>query len=192
MRVNRHLLLGGTACLLATLLLQASGDEKKDKEKKQREEYSATALITSGRASMLSLSILIDSFTPDDEVLKLAEILKAQGPDALAKAIDKSRRGRIAPVGRIGNDINVARSFQTEKGRVIRLVSNRPLGFLELRQGGRSVDYQFSVIELTLDEKGNGEGVALGAAKIKFNKDNRLEVENYGQSAIRITNVHRF
>ena len=192
MRRSLHVVLSLILCCAsAALLLQASGEEK-EKKKKQREEYNATAIVTSGGASMVSFTILIDSFTPDDEVLKLAEILKAQGPDTLAKAVDKTQRGRIAPVGRIGNDINVARSFQTEKGRVIRLVSNRPLGFLELRRGGRSVDYQFSVIELTLNEKGEGEGVALGAAKIKFNKDNRLEVENYGQSAIRITNVHRF
>jgi len=192
MRIPRQGLSLVLVCALGTLLLQATAGEKKDKEKKQREEYNATALVTGGRASMVSLSILIDSFTPDDEVLKLAEILKSQGPDALAKAIDKTRRGRIAPVGRIGNDINVARSFQTEKGRVIRLVSNRPLGFLELRHGGRSVDYQFSVIELLLNEKGEGQGVAIGAAKIKFNKEGQLEIEQLGTYTTRITNVHRF
>jgi len=71
-------------------------------------------------------------------------------------------------------------------------VMNRSLGFVELRQGGRSRDYQFSVIELIVNEKGEGEGVALTAAKISFNKENQLEVENYGQSPIRITNVRRF
>jgi len=178
-------------CAVATLLVQS--EEKKDKDKKQREEYSATAIVSGGPgASMVSFSLLIDSFTPDDEVLKLAEILKAQGPDALAKAVDKTKRGRIAPVGRLGNDVNVARTFQTEKGRVIRLLMNRPIGFLELRRGGRSTDYEFGIVELLLDEKGEGSGVALGAAKIKFNEKNQLEVENYGTSPIRITNVHRF
>jgi len=179
-------------CAMTTLLIQASAEEK-EKKKKQREEYSATAIVSGGGAAgMVSLNILIDSYTPDAEVLRLAEILKSQGPDALAKAIDKSERGRIAPVARIGNDINVARTFQTEKGRVIRLVSNRPLGFLELRRGGRSVDYQFSVLELILNEKGEGEGVALSAAKIKFNEKNQLEVEQYGQTAIRVTNIRRY
>ncbi len=192
MRTRQSVLL---AIIVAScLLLPASAQEEKEKKekKKQREEYSATAIVTGGGAAMVSLSFVIDSFTPDDEVLKLAEILKSQGPDGLAKAIDKTQRGRIAPVGRLGNDINIARSFQTEKGRVIRLVSNRPLGFLELRGGGRSTDYQFSVVELILNEKGEGEGVALAAAKIKFNKDNQLEVENYGRDPIRITNVRRY
>ena len=191
MRTRQSIMLA--VMVASCLLLPASAQEEKEKKaKKQREEYSATAIVTGGAAGMVSLSIMIDSFTPDEEVLKLAEILKSQGPDALAKAIDKTQRGRIAPVGRIGNDINVARSFQTEKGRVIRLVSNRPLGFLELRRGGRSTDYQFSVLEIIFDEKGEGQGVAIGAAKIKFNKENQLEVEQLGTYTTRITNVRRY
>lgn len=192
MRTRQSILLA--VIVASCLLLPARAEDEKEKKdkKKQREEYSATAIVTSGRASMVQFDIRIESFTPDEEVVKLAEILKSQGPDALAKAIDKTQRGRIAPVARIGNDINIARSFQTEKGRVLRLVSNRPLGFLELRRGGRSTDYEFSVMEIIFNEKGEGQGVALAAAKIKFNKDNQLEVENYGTDPIRITNVRRY
>lgn len=181
------------ACFAATALVQAQEKEKK-KEKNKPEEYSAIALVTSGGAagSMVQLSIRIDSLTSDEEALQLAQILKDQGPDGLAKTLDKAQRGRIAPVGRVGNDINVARAFQTEKGRLIRLVMNRSLGFVELRHGGRSTDYQFSVIELLVNERGEGEGMALAAAKVRFNKENQLEVENLGQSPIRITNVRRY
>lgn len=180
-------------CAVAALLLQAA-EEEKDKKKKQRETYTATAMVTSGAAggSMVSLTITIDSFTSDEEVVQLAQILKDKGPDALAKALDKTERGRIAPVGRVGNDVNVARTFQTEKGRLIRLLMNRPMGFLELRRSGRSRDYEFSVIELLVDEKGNGSGSMLAAAKIQFNKDNQLEVENYGMDPVRLSNVRRF
>jgi len=192
MKTKWNMIAGLLLCCAVAALLAQSEDKKK--EKKKPEEYSATAIVSSGGAagSMVQLSIRIDSLTPDEEVLQLAKILKDQGPDALAKALDKTERGRISPVARVGNDINVARAFQTEKGRLIRLVMNRSLGFIELRQGGRSRDYQFSVIELLVNEKGEGEGVALAAAKISFNKENQLEVENYGQSPIRITNVRRF
>lgn len=189
---KRHVLLALLlCCAVATLLLQA-GAEEKEKKKKQREEYDATAIVSGGAGGMVRLTILIDSYTTDEEVLRLAEILKSQGPDALAKAIDKTDRGRIAATGRIGNDINVARTFQTEKGRVARLLSNRPLGFLELRHGGRSTDYQFSVLELVLNDKGEGQGVAIGAAKIWFNKQNQLEVEQLGTYTTRITNIRPF
>ncbi len=187
-----QVMIGLFLCGAVSSLLLQSAEATKDKEKKKSETYSATAIVTSGVSGMVSLTITIDSYTSDEEALQLAEILKTKGPDALAKAIDKTDRGRIAPVGRLGNDINVARTFQTEKGRVIRLLMDRPIGFLELRRGGRSTDYEFGIVELLLDEKGEGSGVALGAAKIKFNEKNQLEVENYGTSPIRITNVHRF
>ncbi len=187
-----QVMIGLFLCSTAAALLLQSAEAEKEKEKKKSETYSATAIVTGGRSGMVSLTIIINSYTSDEEALQLAEILKTKGPDALAKAVDKTERGRIAPVGRLGNDVNVARSFQTEKGRVIRLLMNRPIGFLELRRGGRSTNYEFGIIELLLDEKGEGSGVALGAAKIKFNEKNQLEVENYGTSPIRITNVHRF
>ncbi len=187
-----QVMIGLFLCSTAAALLLQSAEAEKEKEKKKSETYSATAIVTGGRSGMVSLTIIINSYTSDEEALQLAEILKTKGPDALAKAVDKTERGRIAPVGRLGNDVNVARSFQTEKGRVIRLLMNRPIGFLELRRGGRSTNYEFGILELLLDEKGEGSGVALGAAKIKFNEKNQLEVENYGTSPIRITNVHRF
>lgn len=187
-----QVMIGLFLCGAVSSLLLQSAEAEKDKEKKKSETYTATAIVTSGVSGMVSLTITIDSYTSDEEALQLAEILKTKGPDALAKALDKTERGRIAPVGRLGNDVNVARTFQTEKGRVIRLLMNRPIGFLELRRGGRSTDYEFGIVELLLDEKGEGSGVALGAAKVKFNERNQLEVENYGTSPIRITNVHRF
>ena len=193
MRKKQTLLLALALALASHLQLPAQ--EKKEKEQKRKpEEYSATAIVTSGGAagSMVQLNIRINSLTPDEEALQYARLLKEQGPDELAKALDKVERGRIAPVARVGNDISIARAFQTEKGRLIRLVMNRSLGFLELRHGGRSTDYQFSVIELLVNEKGEGEGMALAAAKISFNKENQLEVENYGQAPIRITNVRRY
>lgn len=180
-------------CAVAALLLQAA-EEEKDKKKKQRETYTASAIVTSGAAggSVVSLTITIDSYTSDEEVVQLVQILKTQGPDGLAKALDKTERGRIAAVGRLGNDVNVARTFQTEKGRVIRLLMNRPIGFVELRRSGRSRDYEFSILEMVVDEKGKGSGTILPAAKIQFNKDNQLEVENYGMDPVRLTNVRRF
>jgi len=173
-------------CAVATLLAQS--DEKKDKDKKKNEFYYATA-ITSG--TMVRLTIIINSYTPDEEVRALAETLKTNGPDALSKALEKTDRGDIAAGDRLGNTINVARTFQTDKGRVIRLLLNRPIGFLEAARRDRSMDYEFSLVELLVDEKGKGSGVMVPAAKILFNKEGQLDIENYGVSPVRVTNVER-
>jgi len=173
-------------CAVATLPVQSQ--EKKDKDKKKNEFYYATA-ITSG--TMVRLTIIINSYTPDEEVRALAETLKTNGPDALSKALEKTDRGDIAAGDQLGNTINVARTFQTDKGRVIRLLLNRPIGFLEAARRGRSMDYEFSLVELLVDEKGKGSGVMVPAAKILFNKEGQLDIENYGVSPVRVTNVER-
>ncbi|MGH9811918.1 MAG: hypothetical protein ACRD4T_02165, partial [Candidatus Acidiferrales bacterium] len=128
---------------------------------------------------------------PDEEVQALAETLKTNGPDALSKALEKTDRGDIAAGDQLGNTINVARTFQTEKGRGIRLLLNRPIAFLEAARRGRSMDYEFSLVELVVDEKGKGSGVMVPAAKVFFNKEGQLEIENYGTSPTRVTNVER-
>lgn len=174
-------------CVSAAALL-AQAAEKDEKEKKKSEFYYATA-ITGG--TMIRLTIIINSYTPDEEVQPLAETLKTNGPEALSKALEKMDRGDIAAGDQLGNTINVARTFQTDKGRVIRLLLNRPIGFLEAARRGRSMDYEFSLVELLVDEKGKGSGVMVPAAKIMFNKEGQLDIENYGTSPVRITSVQR-
>lgn len=178
----------GLLLFLAATTLQAQAAEEKDKEKKKSEFYYATA-ITGG--AMVRLTIIINSYTPDEDVQPLAETLKTNGPDALAKALEKTDRGEIAAGDQLGNTINVARTFQTDKGRVIRLLLNRPIGFLEAARRGRSMEYEFGLVELVVDEKGKGSGVMVPAAKILFTKEGQLDIENYGTSPVRVTNVQR-
>ena len=171
----------------------AAADEKP--AKKKGEVYSATAYTTTGASHSVSLTIYIDDYTTDAEAHELAQTLKTGGSDALLKAMDKvkPKRGRIAVVGRVGQEVSVIRSRPAEKGqRRILLVMDRPISFLELRQGTRSRDYEFGVIELLLDEKGKGSGTALVAAKVKFTKQDTLEIEHYGMAPVRLVNVYKF
>ena len=172
----------------------AQADEKPQKEKKKREVYSATAMAVAGVAGggTLSLTLYIDDYTTDEEAVQLAQTLKSGGSDALLKAMEKLNKGRVAVVGRTGNQVAIIRSRPTENGRRIIMVTDRPIGFLELRRGTRSRDYEFGVIELLLDEKGKGSGTALVAAKIKFTDKNTIEVEHYGTEPVRLVNVRAF
>lgn len=178
--------------LFAAAVGPAVADEK---PKNKKEVYSATGFAARGGASSLSLTIYLDDYTTDAEAQELAQTLKAGGQDAVLKAMDKMKpkKGRVAVVGRTGNDVAIIRSRPAGKGkRRIILVTDRPIGFLELRQGTRSRDYQFGVIELVLDEKGKGEGLALVAAKIWFNKKGELEIEHLGIEPVRLVNVFKF
>ena len=67
---------------------------------------------------------------------------------------------------------------------------HRKMFFFELTRGARSTEYQFSALELYLDEKGNGGGLFYPTAKFKISKDtNQLELEDYGQTLLRIPNI---
>jgi len=46
-------------------------------------------------------------------------------------------------------------------------------------------------VVLNLDKDGNGTGTLAPVCKIKFNKKDELEIENYGQKPLRLTNVRR-
>lgn len=172
--------------ILTSLPLVAQADDK------VIESYNATITMLGGPGrGPIPIRILIYSITPEDEVAKLAETLKSGGQDALVDALDKTpQRGRISPVGQLGNDLNYVRVINTEKGRVIRMLSNRNMSFLELTRGGRSTDYPFGIVELVIGNDGKIEGTVIGGAKIEV-KDNALEVESFGIQPLRLMSIKK-
>lgn len=178
--------------LCATAAAPAAADEK---PKSKKEVYSATVYAARGGASSLSLTIYIDDYTSDADMQQMVQTLKTGGQEAALKAMDKVKpmKGRVAVVGRTGNQVAIIRSRPAGNGkRRVILVSERPMSFFEARQGIRSKDYMFGVIELLLDEKGKGSGSGLTAAKIWFNKKGELEIEHLGIEPVRLVNVFKF
>jgi hypothetical protein len=155
------------------------------------EIFSATAVNTTGPSPKVSMKIYINSYTSDEEVTQLANILKTQGPDALLKAINKVERGRIAPVRKTGTDVGFVRQRMTDSGRHITMVMERPMSFAELYRGSRSTDYPFGILQMDVDKNGKGTGTFMVAAKIKFTADNTVEVENYSVAPMRLMGLSK-
>ncbi len=161
-------------------------------EKPKPELYSAVAVGTGGPVGGKSMpfDIRISAYTSDSEVQEYATLLKEGGQDALRRALEKLDRGKISPVGRVGNDIAVARKRKSANGTVITIVTARILPFVELYHAGRSTDYPFGFLQVTLNEKGEGMGSMMAAAKIRFNKKKEeYEIESFGNQYIKIVNV---
>jgi hypothetical protein len=161
-------------------------------EKMKPEAYSAVAIGTGGSVGGKSIQFdfRITQYTSDEEVDKYAELLKEKGPDALRRALEKVDVGRINPVGRTGNQIAVARKRQEGSETVITMVTARTMPFIELYQSGRSTDYPFGYLQVRLNEKGQGAGQIMAAAKIRFNqKKGHYEIESYGNQYIKAVNV---
>jgi len=172
-----------------TFLLPASYAQD---EKMKPEAWSAVAIGTGGSVGGKSIQFdfRISKYTTDEEVDQYAELLKEKGPDALRRALEKQDVGRINPTGRTGNQIAVARKRQEGSDTVITMVTARNMPFIELYRSGRSTDYPFGFLQVKLNEKGEGAGQIMAAAKIRFNKQKgHYEIESYGNQYIKAVNV---
>jgi hypothetical protein len=157
--------------------------------------YSATAFGQAGALSGKSfgVTVYITGWTSDQEVHQFATVLKKSGPDGLVSALNKSTDvGRLSPTGFVGSGFRIARLRPApgDESKII-MVTDRPIAFGEAYNGTRSRDYQFGIVVLNLDKDGKGTGTLAPACKIKFNKKDELEIENYGQKPLRLANVQR-
>jgi hypothetical protein len=153
-------------------------------EAQQRITIQANAKGTSTQlGKMVGVKITIESFSTPEERQSLIEGFKKNGTDGMRDALEKmSPRGRIAPTHSVGNDVKFIRELQADNGqRRFRLVTDRNVGFAELRNSTRSTDYNLGAIELTITADGKGgTGTMLPACKLKLDKKtNELEVESY-------------
>jgi hypothetical protein len=161
-------------------------------DKTSPEAYSGVAMGTGGSVGGKSIQFdfRISQYTTDEEVQKFAELVKEQGTDALRRALEKEDKGRISPVGSTGNQIAVARKRQQGSDTIITIVTARTMPFLELYNRGRTTDYPFGFLQVTLNAKGEGTGQIMAAAKIRFDKKKgKYEIESFGNQYIKATNV---
>jgi hypothetical protein len=157
-------------------------------------QFAATAFGQAGTMAGKSfgVNIYITGWTTDQQVQDYIGVLKEKGPNGLVSAMEKtSDVGRLSPTGFVGSGFRFARYRPTADGGLhIVMVTNRPMSFGELYRGGRSLDYQFGIVVLNVDKNGKGTGTLAPVCKIKFNKKNELEIENYGQKPFRLANVY--
>ncbi len=179
-------------CILFAVALlfvpMALGQQKE----KTEEAYTGVAMGTGGSVGgrTIPFDLRINEYTTDEDVLQLAQLLKEKGQGALRRELEKRDVGRINAVGSTGNRIAVARKFKEGDKTIIRIFTARQMGFFELYQSGRSVDYPFGFLQLTLDEKGEGTGQFIVAVNIRFDKkQGKVEMESYGNQYVKAANV---
>ena len=159
-----------------------------------REVYTGNIIYFGGTrgSSTGTFTLTIDSYTPDDEVLRITAALKDGGQEALVRALGKQSRGRIQIGANVGRDLNAVWVTRDEEGeRKITALSERWIGVFEARRRSRSLDYPFTYIELFIDEKGKGDGGMIPAARVRHLGDKTIEVENFEIYPARLTNVRR-
>jgi hypothetical protein len=186
---------------LAGLLLMSGAwarqeqTQEPEKAKPVKEKFSGRLVLwaagpMTGQSTRLTMQV--DRWTTDDEKKALYTTLKEAGSDALLVAMRKNIVGYIWTTNSTRYKLNVASTFQSEKGRTVRLITERPITFAEQMAGTpRSRDYEFGVIEFTLDEKNKGEGVIFPTAKVGVDEKGSLTVESLGTGPQKLMSVKK-
>jgi hypothetical protein len=180
MQEETHKFLGRATIFSLLLLLAGIGTIVKAQG---RMTIQATAKGTSTQmGKLVNVNIYIEQFSTVEDRNSLIEAFKKSGQDGMVKVLeDMKPKGRIRfASGGVGNDIKYIFELPSDKGRRLRLVTDRTLAFAELYQGTRSSDYTVGAIDLELTPDGKGSGTVLPACKLTVNKKKQqVEIETY-------------
>jgi hypothetical protein len=184
--------LPGAALLLALVLLPlAASSLARADDAKLRLQAWAVNLNNNTRTN--TIEITIERWSTPEEIDKLRGILIEKGGSDLLPALQKikPRCGYARTSNSLGWDIQFARETEmADGGRRIVVATDRPMSFWEARNNPRLSDYEFTLAEIHLGKDGKGEGKAIPAAKLTFDKDkNTLEIENYSREPVRLNEV---
>jgi hypothetical protein len=157
------------------------------------ESYTATASIATegGATASAPITITVIRPTPEAEAAKLKAAFEHGGAAALRQAL-----AGVEPAGSIriasGTPIpaRIAIERPTDQGRLLTLVTDRPLLFLgaglpdpKPREG-----FEFGIVDVIVSNTGGGEGTMSPAAKVTV-RQGAFVVDEYAGGVLRLTNV---
>ena len=121
------------------------------------------------------------------ETAKLGEGGQRKLLDALQKITP--RTGFIRTPNSLGWDLRYAVENRMDDGtHQIVIATDKPVSFAAAASQGEAMDYPFTLIEMRMKPNEKGEGKMLAATSITV-KNGRLELENYGQEPVRLTQI---
>jgi hypothetical protein len=164
-----------------------------------KETFTAFAINMNSGPKTATVDISIERWSTDAERDALLAILveekdKYKANQALLKALQKMpKAGYIRTPQTLAWDLRYARQNPMEDGgRQIVVGTDRPIGFWEARNQGRTMDYPFTILELRLNKEDKGEGKMLSGTQIYIDKKTKsLVLENYGQQPVRLNEIRK-
>ncbi len=170
-------------------------------QEQERETFRALARHTgSGPSGQTTIIITIDRFSSDEEHAHMLEVIMNEDNQTIADELgDMDSVGFLRVTGRAATrgtgswQLRYARQVQEGDTRVIRLATDRPISFVEaVRRPTRTWDSQTTLIELRLDENGEGDGVLMAGVEFTVDaKNNQITLSHLSSSPVELTNVRR-
>jgi len=158
------------------------------------EKFTGFAINMNGAANTATIDFTITRWSTDAERKTLLSLIPEEHKSAqkLVDALqDMKSVGSIRTPQTLAWDLRYARQFKLpEGGRRIVLITDRPIGFREAANSTRSMDYPFSILEIRLNAKDEGEGKIFSGSKI-YVEDGELVVENWGTQPTRFNNIKK-
>ena len=159
-----------------------------------KERFTGFAINMNGAANTATVDFTIDRWSTDAERKTLLSLIPEEhkDPQKLVRALqDMKSVGSLRTPQTLAWDLRYARQFKNpEGGRSIILVTDRPIGFREAANSNRSMDYPFTILEIRLNAKDEGEGKIYGGSKVYVEKG-ELVVENWGTQPTRFNNIRK-
>ena len=161
------------------------------------EVYTGTIVNTSGRMVTTGFTLRLKGFTSDEDFSRYIGILGEGDQFDVLKVIKDIDLGSFIPTRDVGRQISVARKTTLPDGRTrIAVAFERWLRFAEVRNGYRSEDYPFAIMEIIFDAKGKGTGTFIAACQVDLKRDKKtgqykLELENFGTYPSKVMGVTR-
>jgi hypothetical protein len=159
------------------------------------ETFTATATVKTagGATASAPITILVERKMPQSEAERFMGVFKSGGAAALRKAL-----AGVAPTGSITlgtgkpTPTRLTLERRTDKGRLLTIVADTPILALGagLPDAKPKADHDFAVVDIEVDDKGNGSGTFAPAAKITLNQG-AFVVSDYSSELIRLTGVRK-
>jgi len=168
-------------------------------QEQERETFRALARHTgTGPTGQTTIIITIDRFSSDEEHDHMLEVIMNENNQTIADELGDMESvgflrvtGRAATRGTGSWQLRYARQVQRGDTRVIRLATDRPILFVEaVRQPRRSWDSQTTLIELNLDENGEGTGVLMAGVEFTVDaKSGQITLSHMSSSPVQLLQV---
>ncbi len=159
------------------------------------ETFSATAQAKNATGALSgSLEVRLSRYTPDFDRKTVEEALRLGGyPRFVTTLRNAPEVGQLVLGGGQPYAIRYARERVEGGSRTIVVVTDRPVFFLG---GGRETSkpragYEVAVVQIQLDEKGQGKGTIATAARVRPDGDGGVLLDDYNEQLITLTNITR-
>ena len=156
------------------------------------ETFSAGVQIkTASGPISATVQVRIKRYTPEFDQKMLEDALEHGGYASFVNALRKVPDVGTVVAGDGQFTIRLARERKTDKGRTIVVVTDKPVFFV----GGARPDaksragYETALIQLQVDEAGNGTGMMAPAARVKPGGEAGVRIDNYAEEplALKVT-----